>query len=106
MRTDSAPRSCPAARGSPRERAQRPLPSMMMAMCAGAEADGSRSRAACMLVNSFRSSAEWLDLHNFLFLGGHGLINGGNHFIRKILDNVGLLPVFVLGEIAILFGSL
>src|SRR5687767_14432371 len=34
-RTDSAPRLCPATRGRKRCFAQRPLPSMMMAMCRG-----------------------------------------------------------------------
>src|ERR1700733_4948672 len=34
-RTGSMPALCPATRGRLRRRAQRPLPSMMMAMCAG-----------------------------------------------------------------------
>src|SRR6476660_6489151 len=35
-RSASTPRRCPSARGRPRAAAQRPLPSMMMATCAGA----------------------------------------------------------------------
>src|SRR2546428_5325672 len=44
-RTASRPVRCPATRGSPRAAAQRPLPSMMMAMCDGMRA---RSRAGAM----------------------------------------------------------
>src|SRR5258707_11393615 len=44
-RTLCVPRRCPSTRGKPRCSAQRPLPSMMMAICAG-NREGSRPTAA------------------------------------------------------------
>ncbi len=45
QRTLVAPRRCPSMRGRPRCRAQRPLPSMMMAICRGKRSRGTSDRS-------------------------------------------------------------
>src|SRR5208283_3536777 len=46
-RTMPAPRRWPSIRGSPRRRAQRPLPSMMMAMWRGILSAGTSANTSC-----------------------------------------------------------
>src|SRR5918995_1989551 len=82
-RTASTPLRCPIVRGSPRELAQRPLPSMMMATCVGT-----------FLINGFDISSPKnrdskkgsLDLHDFLFLVGEQAVDVGNHLVGHFLD--------------------
>src|SRR5262249_37913931 len=47
-RTVAAPCSCPLSRGSPRSFAQRPLPSMMIAMCRGDFRAGAAGSTGCV----------------------------------------------------------
>src|SRR5947208_13192329 len=61
-RTAFMPARCPSGRGRWRSRAQRPFPSMMMAMW--------RGTAPCRLMRARRSGAT-LDLHDLGFLGLH-----------------------------------
>jgi hypothetical protein len=74
----------PATRGKPRSRAHRPLPSMMIATCCGVSA---------MWCRKLRVR---LDLHQFLFLVGHRVIDIGNVLVGELLDLVLGAPIVVL----------
>src|SRR5688572_21153280 len=80
MRTGRTPSLCPAWRGRPRASAQRPLPSMMIAMCVGM-----LTRPGC------RSH-----LQEFFFLGGELSVDVTDVLVGEFLDvDFGLL-LFVL----------
>src|SRR5947208_12090151 len=71
-RTAFVPALCPAAIGSPRLRAQRAFPSMMIATaCATSGSSGSAAGRTCrsvlIFVRMLTAVAEALDLHNFSF---------------------------------------
>src|SRR5689334_8797962 len=93
-RTDSAPRRWPATRGRPRARAQRPLPSMMIATCVGSvpplPADGT-------------GSVFWSDIQDVFFLGGDRLVDLLDELVGERLDLLALLAVLVLGDLVVLF---
>src|SRR5208282_4009003 len=78
----------PAGRGKPRERAQRPLPSMMIATCCG------ESAIAGICVQVFENS----DLHQFLFLVGHRMVDFGDMFIGQFLNVLLGTPIVVLSD--------
>src|SRR5258708_26510040 len=63
-RTALAPWRWPSARGRPRARAHRPLPSMMMATCTGGSRDSGSEESTA------RAPSRFLDLHDLLFFGG------------------------------------
>src|SRR5215831_17821509 len=79
-RNASTPRRCPSARGNPREAAQRPLPSMMMATCNG-PSDRSCCSAAGTAFDIGRSSYR----EDFFFLGRQQLIDFGDRSVGRLL---------------------
>src|SRR5258708_37813617 len=91
-RTASAPRRCPAMRGRPRDFAQRPLPSMMMAACAGGAGKGEEEPLS---MDS--------DLKDFLVLLGEEPVDLLDGLVGQGLDVLVQLPVLVLGDLAVLF---
>ncbi len=76
MRTGSTPSLWPAWRGRPRPLAQRPLPSMMIAIWRGSVMGNFRSRK--------RQGAS--NLQDFLFLDGHELLDVGDGLVGQLLD--------------------
>src|ERR1700722_17726199 len=87
LRTTLTLARCPATRGMPRDRAQRPLPSMMIATCCGESAIRVLRRCG----SGFKS-----DLHELLFLVGHGVIDVGDMLIGQFLNVVLSTPLIVL----------
>src|SRR5690349_2035447 len=83
MRTGRTPSLCPAWRGRPRLSAQRPLPSMMMAMCLG----------ALTVSPVFRSH-----LQDFFFLGGELRVDVTDVLVGELLDVDFRLLLVVLGD--------
>src|SRR5438876_6516467 len=72
-RIASIPALCPMTRGSRRSRAQRLLPSMMIATCSGA--------------GNWLTRASWaLDLHDFGFFARRHLVDQGNVTIGDLLQ--------------------
>src|ERR1700737_5397161 len=72
-RIASIPALCPITRGSRRSRAQRLLPSMMIAMCSGG--------------GNWLTRGSWaLDLHDFGFFARRHLVDQGNVAIGKLLQ--------------------
>src|SRR5512132_882902 len=92
-RTDSAPRRCPATRGRPRARAQRPLPSIMIATCVGSApppaADGT-------------GSVFWSDIQDVFFLGRDRVVDLLDELVGELLDLGAGLAVLVLGDLVAL----
>src|SRR5690606_17964023 len=88
MRTGSTPCRWPAWRGRPRPLAQRPLPSMMIAMWRGSVMGAARSGAGS------RAS----DLQDLLFLGGQQLVDLGHRLVRQFLDLVMATALVVLAD--------
>src|SRR3989304_2907443 len=86
----SVPARCPARRGSPRLRAQRPLPSMIMAMCCGT-CSGKVSFFCCSAIGA-------LDLHDLLFFSFPDGIDLVNKFVVQLLN-------VVLGAFQIVLGD-
>src|ERR1700722_1336889 len=85
----------PAGRGRTRRRAHRPLPSMMMATCCG---DSS-------LVFTGKTGSAWrntgdrlLDLHQFLFLVRHRLIDVRHMLVGELLNVILRATVLVLRD--------
>src|SRR5690349_11102859 len=89
-RTDSAPRRCPATRGSPRARAQRPLPSMMIATCVGSVPPPAADRTG---------SVFWSDIQNVFFLGRDRFVDLLDELVGERLDLLALLTMLVLGDL-------
>src|SRR3989338_9118783 len=86
--TRSIPRRCPSMRDKPFNCAQRPLPSMMMAICWG----------------TFLSSkfTEMLNLHDLFLFMGKNLVYLGDILVGHFLDlGLGLLEL-VFGKLAVL----
>src|SRR5262249_33088004 len=118
-RTASLPRRCPSMRGSPRRRAQRPLPSMMIATCRGSRlgsrstrdirnGSGVRLRAsgrgsggslteACSLKPEAYSNRE-----NLLLLTLENFVDTLEILLGGRLDLVACAPAVVLGEVLFL----
>src|SRR6202521_111198 len=72
-RIASIPALCPMTRGSSRSRAQRLLPSMMIAMCSGG--------------GNWLTRGSWaLDLHDFGFFARRHLVDQGNVAIGELLQ--------------------
>src|SRR5690349_10281604 len=85
MRTGRTPSLWPAWRGRPRASAQRPLPSMMIAMCLGILTAGA---AGCS------------HLHDFLFLGGELSVDVTDVLVGELLDvDLGLLLVVLRDQL-------
>src|SRR5258708_16163990 len=91
-RTASAPRRCPAMRGRPCDFAQRPLPSMMMATCAGG---GGKGEEAPLSMDS--------DLKDFLVLLGQQPVDLLDRLVGQGLDILVQLAVLVLGDLVVFF---
>src|SRR5260370_12978054 len=91
-RTASAPRRCPAMRGRPRDFAQRPLPSMMMATCAGGAGKGEE---APLSMDS--------DLKDFLVLLGQHPIVLLDRLVGQGLDVLVQLASLVLRGLVVFF---
>src|SRR5215468_10415476 len=96
-RTASAPRLCPAVRGRPRCFAQRPLPSMMMATCAGVR----EPAPACSRASGRRS-----DIHDIFFFGSQRFIDLLDVLVRQVLHLGLALAVLVLGDLVLLLAGL
>src|SRR5688500_12851209 len=92
-RTDSAPRRWPAMRGRPRARAQRPLPSMMIATCVGSGPPSAAEGTA---------SVFWSDIQDVFFLGRDRVVDLLDEFVGQLLDQRALLAVLVLGDLVAL----
>src|SRR5690349_13105802 len=86
-RNASTPRRWPSARGSPRAAAQRPLPSMMMATCAGAS---DRSGPSVTGAAAFDIGSTSLNRENFFFLGRQQLVDLGDRAVGRLLHLVGV----------------
>src|SRR6266849_2174686 len=91
-RTASAPRRCPAMRGRPRDFAQRPLPAMMMATCAGGAGKGEE---APLSMDS--------DLKDCLVLLGQHPIDLLDRLVGQGLDVLVQLAVLVLRDLVVFF---
>src|SRR5262245_51568290 len=106
-RSASTPRRWPSLRGSPRAAAQRPLPSMMMATCRGASnGAGEAINGTSGIDMAVRESCDGpcvLDGHDFFFFGGERMVDFGNGFVGRLLDQVGLVLVIVLADLVVLF---
>src|SRR5690242_10413964 len=104
-RTASAPRLCPAVRGRPRRRAQRPLPSMMMATCRGGCGPPAVSPAGSVTwFDSGFAEPECCtsDLQDLFFLGGQALVDLLHVLVGQLLGEVVQVAVLVLGDLAVL----
>src|ERR1700721_4847214 len=77
----------PAGRGMPVDRAQRPLPSMIIATCCGVSA-----------ISSIEAHAGRLDLHQLLLFFRHRMIDLGDVLVGEFLDLLLRAPVLVLGD--------
>src|SRR6218665_2963184 len=73
----SIPWRWPARRGRKRLVAQRPLPSMTMAMCCGVASDWVMAAGGGQPVS---------DSHHFLFLARHQLVDGDDVLVGQLLD--------------------
>src|SRR4030065_1537643 len=114
--TLSTPWRWPSARGSPRSAAQRPLPSMMIAIwrTAGlsAAAKASLSTASVTFGCSGlggKGFALWpcpLDLHDLGFLAGKGLVNLLDDLVGQVLHLGRERVVLVLAHLLVLLGPL
>src|SRR5262249_3532598 len=100
-RSASTPRRGPSARGSPREAAQRPLPSMMMATCNG-PSDRSGSRLAGAAFDIADPLSIPLDGEDFFFLGRQQLVDLRDHTVGRLLHVVGETLLIVLGDLVVL----
>src|SRR3954452_23967846 len=90
-RKASTPRLCPATRGRKRFVAQRPLPSMTMAMWCG-------TTRGFLFMLSWKSS----DLHDLLFLGGHERIDFADVLVGDLLHvGLGSLQVVLGGRLVL-----
>src|SRR5438270_10300022 len=97
-RNASTPRRCPSARGKPRAAAQRPLPSMMMATCAGAsDLSGPSVTGAAAL-----DMKAALDREDFFFLGGQQLVDLGDRAVGRLLHVARQTLLVVLGHFVVL----
>jgi hypothetical protein len=98
-RTVSTPRLWPATRGRKRFLAQRPLPSMMMAMCRGTSvASGRMSRRTGKSCHRARSRKTAQTCHQLgLFLGEH-LVDFGDVLVGQLLDIILRTTLVVLGD--------
>src|SRR5215471_14884127 len=87
-RTASTPLRWPATRGSRRCFAQRPLPSMMIAICRGMSRASGMSRVE--LVNSMDKAvlARRLNRHQVRFLGVQDLVDLADEAVSEFLDVV------------------
>src|SRR3954462_6731648 len=121
-RRASTPRRWPSARGKPRAAAQRPLPSMMMATCAGASDRSGPSVAgaaaldmtaalkhdpekceavfrrdhARTITQSAMTIDRALDGEDFFFLSGEQLVDLGDRAVGRLLDFVGVTLLIIL----------
>src|SRR6266699_6707083 len=89
-RTAFMPARCPSGRGRWRSRAQRPFPSMMMAMW--------RGTAPCPLMRARRSGAT-LDLHDLGFLGLHRGVDELQVVVVQLLHVLLGVLLLVLGDV-------
>src|SRR3990172_4947317 len=93
-RTASTPRWCPAKRGSPRCRAQRPLPSMMIATCCGTSP---LAGIACVELACVMARASYRHQLRFLLL--QQLVDAGDVLVGELLDLVLGPALVVLGDL-------
>src|SRR5690606_19638108 len=110
-RSASTPARWPAARGSPRALAQRPLPSMMIAIWAGftmrplsGEPLARERLASERLAGAPRPKAA-LPRSNLQYLGfllGQQDVDGGDGLVRHLLDALVLDARIVLADVAVL----
>src|SRR5215470_2688095 len=94
-RNASTPRRWPSARGRPRAAAQRPLPSMMMATCAGASDLSGPSVTGAAALDMQAS----LDRQNLFFLCRQQLIDLHDRGVGRLLDVSGKALLIVLGHL-------
>src|SRR5579862_3117817 len=96
-RTASAPRLWPAIRGRPRDFAQRPLPSMMMATWVGGLRVG--GLAASRLAGSASMGS---DLKDLLFLLRQRIVDLLDVLVGRLLHLFASPAMVVLGNLAVL----
>src|SRR5688500_9313121 len=94
-RTASSPRLCPATRGRKRCFAQRPLPSMMIAMCRG-------TPCASGMVSVELVCASTSDRHEVRFFRLEGLVDLGDVAVGEFLDVVLGAALLVLRDLLLL----
>src|SRR5260370_42703412 len=89
----SIPALCPMTRGSKRSRAQRLLPSMMIATCSGG--------------GNWLTSSSWaLDLHDLGFLAGGHLVDQTDGAVSDLLQLVAPAPGLVGRDLFLLLPPL
>src|SRR5437763_4937961 len=86
----SVPARCPISRGSPLERAQRPLPSIMMATCCGL---GSSGGWVCAM----------LHFQDFGFLRVSGTLGLASVLVHQVVQLLRGALVLVLGDHLLVF---
>src|ERR1700688_949953 len=96
-RTASAPRLWPAIRGRPRDLAQRPLPSMMMATWVGGLGVSGLAASAFAGNTSIGS-----DLKDLLFVLRQGIVDLLDVLVRRLLHLFAAPAMVVLGDLAVL----
>src|SRR4051794_2155775 len=97
-RSASTPRRWPSARGKPRDAAQRPFPSMMIATCRGA----SDLSDPCVAWAAAFDIARSLNGQDFLFLRRQQLIDFNNRPVGGLLHVGSQTLLIVLGNLVIL----
>src|SRR5437763_9083312 len=106
-RNASTPRRCASLRGSPREAAQRPLPTMMTATCRGATRRPVREGGALGWGMKFRGlePAAWmigLDGQDFFFFHGERVVDFADSMIGRLLHLIGIAIMVVLTDLVVL----
>src|SRR5690606_27915617 len=98
-RATSTPRRCPAMRGLPRRRAQRPLPSMTTAMCRGMASGNAFNLRSESLAGRRRRASYF---HDFAFLLRHDGVDFGDELVGQFLDALAGALFVVLGDLLFL----
>src|SRR5579875_1552674 len=102
-RTACAPARCPAIRGSPRARAQRPFPSMMMATCRGTPCGAAASRsAAARSAGAPAITATPSNLTYVAFLLGKRVVHALDVLIGQLLHLLGPVAPVILADLVLL----
>src|SRR5262245_29060421 len=101
-RTDSRPARCPISRGTPRARAQRPFPSMMIAMCRGRLPRALSCSGVSVRVDNGPPSPIDVgsDLHDFRGLLLEQLVEQGDVSVGELLHVAGEALGFIFGQSA------
>src|SRR5713101_3897366 len=99
-RSASTPRRCPSPRGSPRAAAQRPFPSMIMAMCRGTAMSPIPTVRNGSVLDILPQTSHCEDF--LLFCRQHS-VDFRDRFVRGLLHLLGRPFAIVLADLVILF---